>query len=107
MFGSECPSTKLPGPSNESVGRYNIGNSIGWALGHATGEAYFIGNFAADLERHVLVLATPSQVGIEIEARDCRIIGPGNPIIGNEYRQRYARQRPGRLLELQVWSGNI
>jgi hypothetical protein len=83
-----------------SVTMYHLGEIVRWLLGSTTGEAYFIGNLARDSEGRVLVLATASEVGIEIEARDCRTTGRGNSAHGNEYRQRYARQRPGRLRDV-------
>ena len=101
MLGSEAIIPDSRNRTDETRGgKYRVGTIIGWALGRTTGEAFFIGNLAADPEHRILVLASASQVGLEIEARDCRMIGPGNPIIGTEYRQRYARQRPGRLRNL-------
>jgi hypothetical protein len=61
------------------------------------GESYFIGHLRADTENRVLILATAAEVGIEIDAEHCRPTGRNNPSQGNDYRDRYARQRPGRL----------
>ena len=80
--------------------KYHVGDIVSWMLGSMTGEAYFIGTLASDLGGRILVLATAAEVGIEIEARDCRTTGRGSPAHGTEYRQRYARQRPGRLRNL-------
>jgi hypothetical protein len=91
--------TSLP-PVHErkmNTTKYHVGDVVSWMLGSMTGEAYFIGTLASDLGGRVLVLATASEVGIEIEARDCHATGRGSPARGIEYRQRYARQRPGRL----------
>src|SRR5688500_9377591 len=76
---------------------YRVGDIVRWALGTLAGEAYFIGNLARDAEGRFVVLATAAEVGIEIEARDCNATGRSSPSHGSQYRQRYARQRPGRL----------
>jgi hypothetical protein len=76
---------------------YRVGDIVRWALGPLAGEAYFIGTLARDVEGRFVVLATAALVGIEIEARDCNTTGRGSPSHGSQYRQRYVRQRPGRL----------
>jgi hypothetical protein len=77
---------------------YRVGDILRWAFGTFVGEAYFIGNLARDAEGRFVVLATSAEVGIEIEARDCNTTGRSSPSHGSLYRQRYARQRPGRLM---------
>ena len=85
-----------PEASEES---YQVGDIVRWVLGNTAGEAYFVGKLARDTNGSVLVLATPAQVGIEIRAEDCNSTGNRNSAQGIEYRERYARQRPGRLRE--------
>jgi hypothetical protein len=85
-----------------SEGKYQIGDILycdlnGLALGSTATEGYFIGHLRADTKNRVLILATAAEVGIEIDAEHCRAIGRSNPSQGNEYRDRYARQHPGRL----------
>ena len=93
-------SQPLDGEPEVSVTTYHVGDIVKWALGKTTGEAYFIGNLALDTESRVLVLATAAEVGIEIEARDCHATGHGSPAHGIKYRQRYSRQRPGKLRQV-------
>ncbi len=76
---------------------YQVGDIVRWVLGNTAGEAYFIGKLARDTDGSVLVLATPTHVGIEIRADDCNSTGLRNSAQGTEYRERYVRQRPGRL----------
>jgi hypothetical protein len=76
---------------------YQVGDIVRWVLGNTAGEAYFIGKLARDTNGSVLVLATPTHVGIEIRAEDCNSTGLRDSAQGTEYRERYARQRPGRL----------
>ena len=97
---SPAISAAVAGERQMNMTTYHVGDIVNWLLGSITREAYFIGNLALDPEGRVLVLATAAEVGIEIEARDCHTTGRGSPGHGTEYRQRYARQRPGRLRNL-------
>jgi hypothetical protein len=85
-----------------SEAKYRIGDIVQWALsrwalGSTAGESYFIGHLKADAKNRVLILATAAEVGIEIDSEHCRPTGHSHPSQGQTYRERYARQRPGRL----------
>lgn len=85
-----------------SEAKYQIGDIVQWVLnrwafGGPMGESYFIGHLRADTKNRLLILATAAEVGIEIDAEQCRPTGRNNPSQGKDYRDRYARQRPGRL----------
>ena len=83
-----------------SEAKYQIGDIVEWVLsrfGSMVRESYFIGQLRADTKNRVLVLATAAEVGFEIDAEHCRLTGRNNPSQGKDYRDRYARQRPGRL----------
>jgi hypothetical protein len=85
-----------------SEANYRIGDIVQWVLsgrafGSPVGESYFIGHLSADAKSRVLILATAAEVGIEIDAEHCRPTGRSSPSQGRDYRDRYARQRPGRL----------
>ncbi len=77
--------------------RYQIGAVVEWMLGTVTGEAIFIGHPKAAKHDEVLVLATAAQVGIEIDADNCRPTGDCYPPLGQAYRLLYFRQFPGKL----------
>jgi hypothetical protein len=81
---------------------YRIGDVVQWALNRwafaaQVGESYFIGHLRADTKNKVLILATAAEVGIEIDAEHCCPTGRTDPSQGRGFRDRYARQRPGRL----------
>ena len=85
-----------------SEGKYQIGDIVrcdlnGLALGSMGMEGCFIGHLRADTKSRVLRLATAAEVGIEIDSEHCRPTGHNHPSQGQNYRERYARQRPGRL----------
>jgi hypothetical protein len=85
-----------------SAAQYQVGDIVqcilsGWTLSSTVSQYYFIGHLRADTKNRVLVLATPTEVGIEIDVRHCRQTGSSSPSQGKDYRNRYARQRPGRL----------
>mgnify|MGYP003576117442 FL=1 len=82
--------------------KYQIGDIVQWVLGRwafgsPVGECYFIGHLRADATNRVLILATAAEVGMEIDAEHCRPTGRTDRSQGKDYRDRYARQRPGRL----------
>jgi hypothetical protein len=85
-----------------SEAKYQIGDIVQWALsrwafGRTATESFFIGYLRADTMNRVLILATAAEVGFEIDAEHCSPTGRNDPSQGKHYRDRYARQRPGRL----------
>jgi hypothetical protein len=44
----------------------------------------------------VLTLASAEIVGVEIDAENCRPTGRSYPAMGQQYRERYAEQFPGK-----------
>jgi hypothetical protein len=76
---------------------YKIGDSVFWVLRSTSGDGYFIGHRKTGGDK-ILILATSAEVGVEIDAENCRPTGRAYPDTGREYRLRYARNFPGKLL---------
>jgi hypothetical protein len=77
--------------------KYQIGDIVQWTLGSTTGEAYFVGHLKAEKKDEILILATPTEAEIEVDAEDCHNTGRSYPAVGRAYRQRHFRQFPGKL----------
>jgi hypothetical protein len=98
---AKAPLGSLPAEKGESATNpkhdYSVGDVVFWGTRTTAREYTFIGHPKGDKAGKVLVLAHAGEVGKEINADECAPTGRSNPQRGQEYRQRYFKNRPGGL----------